>query len=125
LAKSPNKGGFSTGAGAAGVDFYVKNKLEGKVLLHQKFPESSIIEIEIPREPYYLVFDGGPGHKIVKEGPAPPGGFTVNVEAASMGVERSDASGIPIPLPILIIIVVGAVVLVLLITTLAKKRKKA
>lgn len=116
------KGGFSTGAGAAGVDFYVKNKLEGKILLHQKFPESSIIEIEIPPEPYYLVFDGGPGHKIVKEGPAPPGGFTNNVEAASLQPEKSDVSGIPVPLPILIVIVVIAAILVFLIPKISKKR---
>jgi hypothetical protein len=115
------QGGFSTGAGAAGVDFYVKNKLEGKILFHQKFPESSIIEIEIPPEPYYLVFDGGPGHKIVKDGPAPPGGFTTNLEAASLKPEKSDASGIPVPLPVLIVIVVIAVILVFLIPKMMKK----
>jgi hypothetical protein len=116
------EGAFSTGAGAAGIDFYVKNKLEGKILLHQKFPESSTIEIEIPPEPYYLVFDGGPGHKIVKEGPAPPGGFTKNVEAALLQPEKSDASGIPVPIPVLIVIVVIAAILVFLIPKISKKK---
>lgn len=116
------QGGFSTGAGAAGIDFYVKNKKEGKILLHKKFPESSIIEMKIPQEPYYLVFDGGPGHKIVKEGPAPPGGFTNNVEAASLKPEKSDISGIPVPIPLLIVIVVVAGILVFLIPKITKKR---
>lgn len=116
------EGGFSTGAGAAGVDFYVKNRLEGKILLHQKFTESSTIEIEIPPEPYYLVLDGGPGHKVVKEGPAPPGGFTKNAEAASLQPEKSDASGIPIPIPVLIVIVVIAALVVFLVPQILKKK---
>jgi hypothetical protein len=116
------QGAFSTGAGAAGIDFYVKNKKEGKILLHQKFPEPSTIEIKIPAEPYYLVFDGGPGHKVVKEGPAPPGGFTKNLEAASLKPEKSDASGIPVPIPLLIIVVVVAAILVFLIPKATKRR---
>lgn len=117
------EGGFSTGAGAGGVDFYVKNKMEGEILLHRKFPESSLLEIEIPNEPYYLVFDGGPGHKVVKDGPAPPGGFTLNVEAVSLQPEKSDASGIPVPLPVIILVVVIAVLFVFLLPRLREKKK--
>ncbi len=117
------KGDFSTGTGAVGVDLYVKNKLEGTILSHQKFPESSTIEIEIPTEPYYLVFDGGPGHRVVKDGPAPPSGFTKNIEAASLQpAEKSDASGIPVSIPVLIIIVIIAAILVFLIPKISKKR---
>ncbi len=118
------EGGFSTGAGAAGVDFYIKAKMDKSIILHQKFPESSIIEVTIPQEPYYLVFDGGPGHKIVKDGPEPPDGFTVNPEAVSMQPEKSDASGIPIPMPVIILIIVIAV-LVVFVGPRVFKRKKA
>ncbi len=117
------EGGFSTGAGAAGVDFYVKRKIDGSIILQQKFPESSIIDITIPQEPYYLVFDGGPGHKIVKDGPEPPDGFTINLEAVSMHPEKSDASGIPIPIPVIIIIIVVAVIIVFVVPRFFKKKK--
>ncbi len=117
------EGGFSTSAGAAGVNFYVKTKLEGKVLVQQKFPETSIIEVKIPQEPYYLVFDGGPGHKVVKDGPPPPEGFTVNIEASSMQPEKSDMTGIPIPVPVLIIILISAVLSVFIVPKLLKQKK--
>ena len=116
------EGGFSTGASAAGIDFFVKNKLEGKVLLHRNFPESSTIEIKIPPEPYYLVLDAGPGHKVVKDGPAPPGGFKKNIEAVSLQPEESDASGMPISLPGLIGIVVVAGVLAFLIPKISREK---
>ncbi len=118
------EGGFSTGAGAAGVDFYVKAKVDQRIILQDKFPESSIIELDIPKEPYYLVFDGGPGHKVVKDGVPPPEGFTVNQEAASLKPEKSDSSGIPLPLPVLLILVAVAALLVFVLPKISGKKKK-
>lgn len=117
------EGGFSTGAGAAGINFYVKSKLERKILKHLKFPESSVIEIEIPKEPYYLVFDGGPGHKVVKDGPPPPEGFSLNAEAASLQAEKFDASGIPIPMPVLIVLIIIITLMVFIVPWVSKKIK--
>jgi hypothetical protein len=117
------QGGFSTGQGAAGVDLYVKNRLEGKVLLHLKFPEISEIEIDIPEEPYYLVMDAGPGHKVVKLGPPPPGGFTDNLEAMDRGIEKEDLHGLPVPIPVIVAVLIVIVVLsVLLPKVVGKKR---
>lgn len=118
------EGGYSTGAGAAGVDLYVKTKMDRTILLQERFPESSILEIEIPNEPYYLVFDGGPGHKVVKDGPPPPDGFTVNEEAVSMKLEKSDASGIAIPKSVIFIIVIVAAFIVFVIPKISKKKKQ-
>lgn len=117
------EGGFSTGASAEGIDLYVKTKKDGKILLQRKFPESSTIEIDIPNEPYYVIFDGGPGHKIVKDGVPPPGGFTVNATTKQIKLEKSDASGIPLPLPAILLIVGLAVVSVFLVPKLSKKDK--
>jgi hypothetical protein len=116
------EGGFSTGAGAAGLDLYVKTKQDREILLHSKFPESNTIEIEIPQEPYYLVFDGGPGHKVVKDGPPPPGGFTINVDAASLPMEESDLHGIPVPMPVLIAVIIIAILLVIIIPRIKKTK---
>jgi len=115
------EGGFSTGAGAEGVNFYVKTLKDGKIIFSRKFPESSDITVQIPREPYQVVFDGGPGHKVVKTGPAPPGGFTVNAEAAGLPPEKSDATGIPVPLPVLLGVIAVAVILVFVIPQWTRK----
>ncbi len=118
------EGGFSTGAGAEGVMCYVKTIKDGKILLSQQFPESSSITVEIPEEPYLIIFDGGPGHKIVKKGPQPLGGFKVNADAVNLPIEKSDVSGIPVPLPILFVIVAIAIVLVFAIPKINKMIRK-
>lgn len=116
------QGGFSTGAGARGIDLYLKTKKEEKILFHQKFPNSSSLTIKIPQEPYMVIFDGGPGHKIVKDGPAPPKGFTVNVEAVTLHPEKSSVSGLPVSWPMMIILIVIAAVLVSIIPKFSVKK---
>ncbi|PIE70046.1 MAG: hypothetical protein CSA22_09930 [Deltaproteobacteria bacterium] len=115
--------GFSTGAGAEGVTCSVKTLKDGNIVLSQRFPASSSITIQIPKEPYQVIFDGGPGHKVVKKGPEPPGGFTVNSDAINLPAEPSDITGIPVPFPILITMIAIAIILVFLIPKM--KRKKA
>ena len=116
------QGDFSTGQGAEGIDLFIKNKKEGKTLLHKKFPESSELEVQIPDEPYYVVMDAGPGHRVVKQGIAPPGGFTVNADAEAKEIENDDLSGLPLPIPAIIaIVVIAGLLIVLLPKYLSKK----
>ncbi len=117
------EGGFSTGAGAEGVMCYVKTIKEGNILLSRQFPESSSITVQIPEEPYMIIFDGGPGHKIVKKGPQPPGGFKVNADAVNLPIEKSDITGIPVPLPIIFTIIAIAIVLVFVIPKISRKKR--
>jgi hypothetical protein len=61
--------GFSDGSGASGM----KCRLEdsgGEILWEGTFDEFSSITVKIPEvSPYYVIFDGGPGHTVKKEGP--------------------------------------------------------
>ncbi len=116
------EGGFSTGAGAEGVRCSVKTMKDGNIILSQQFPESSSITVQIPKEPYQVVFDGGPGHKVVKKGPEPPGGFTVNADAVNLPLEKSDVTGIPIPLPIIFAMIAIAIIMVFLIPKMKRKK---
>ncbi|WP_391483963.1 hypothetical protein [Aliarcobacter butzleri] len=68
-------GEFSTGEDAAGALVRVESLISGDVLYKERLPEASEVTITIPKEPYQVVLDGGPGHTIVKEGIAPLEGF--------------------------------------------------
>ncbi|NCD11065.1 MAG: hypothetical protein EOL93_00815 [Epsilonproteobacteria bacterium] len=69
------KGEFSTGESAAGA--LVKLKILGseEILAQQRLPDSSELVLEIPKIPYEIILDGGPGHQVRREGIAPKGGF--------------------------------------------------
>lgn len=77
------QGGFSNGASAAGVKLYLTDKASGKKIWEGEFPDVSEINLPIPNVPYTVTFDAGPGHQIVKDGPAPSGGFGSTPPAAS------------------------------------------
>ena len=94
------KAGFSNGQDAAGMPLYVKSKFDNGIIEKLTFPESSQLAIKIPEEPYFLMFDGGPGHKVAKNGPAGENGFTVHPEAAQ---NKIPGQGMPLWLIILII----------------------
>lgn len=74
-------GGFSTGEGAEGVDFYIlKDKpyngelesYDGKLVLYYTTfgPDSKIVIAKPKTAKYIIVFDAGPGHDDYKTGPA-------------------------------------------------------
>jgi len=85
-------GEFSTGELASGALIKVESLISGTVLFQQRLPESSELIIAIPKEPYQVVLDGGPGHTIVKEGIAPLEGFSTDVKAkANTGGKLSQA----------------------------------
>ncbi len=61
--------GYSDGSGASGMECRLEDP-DGNVLWQGKFDEFSSVEVEIPAvEKYFVVFDGGPGHNVKKEGP--------------------------------------------------------
>lgn len=94
------KAGFSNGQDAGGMTLFVKSKFDNRIIEQMKFPEISQLTLRIPAEPYYLVFDGGPGHKVVKNGPAPGTGFTVHSEAVN---NKIPGQGMPLWLIITLI----------------------
>ena len=61
--------------GLAGSLIKVESLISGEILFKDRLPKESKITIDIPKEPYQVVLDGGPGHTIVKEGIAPLEGF--------------------------------------------------
>lgn len=102
------KAGFSNGQDASGMNLYVKSKFDDRIIESLKFPETSQLKIKIPNEPYYMLFDGGPGHKAVKDGPPPEAGFTVHPEAAS---NKIPGQGMPLWMIIAVISVVITIVI--------------
>lgn len=68
-------GEFSTGEDAAGAMIRLESLVNGEVLYKERLPQESELTITIPKEPYQIVLDGGPGHTIVKDGIVPIEGF--------------------------------------------------
>ncbi|RXK13224.1 hypothetical protein CP965_05340 [Halarcobacter mediterraneus] len=73
-------GEFSTGEKAAGALVRLESLVSGEILFKQRLPVESELTIDIPKEPYQVVLDGGPGHTIVKEGIEPLEGFAKEVK---------------------------------------------
>ena len=61
-------GGFSTGQSAAGAKIFIKSKIDNKILFEDRIPESGELTIKVPKEPYSIILDSGPGHKVEKDG---------------------------------------------------------
>ena len=111
------KAGFSNGQDASGMALIVKSKFDDHVIETMQFPDTSTLTIKIPAEPYYLVFDGGPGHTIAKNGPAPASGFTVHADSADKPIPGQGIS--------LWHIIAGvAVIIILLVFGMPKLLKK-
>lgn len=84
-------GSFNTGQSAAGAQIRFESLVSGKILYKKRLPDESELTVKIPDEPYQIVLDGGPGHKIVKDGVAPEGGFTKKVEETVKEVKVTQA----------------------------------
>ncbi len=92
--------------------------------MSQRFPASNSITVQIPqKEPYPVIFDGGPGHKVVKKRPEPPGGLTANSDAINLPTEPSDVTSILVPLSILVTMIAIAIILVFLIPKMKKPHR--
>ena len=62
-------GGYSTGQSAEGTSILLKSKKTGKILWQGRLDSYGELTITKQQEPYIIVFDGGPGHILKKEGP--------------------------------------------------------
>ena len=74
------EGVFNTGQLAVGAQIRLEALSNGNILYKERLPDESEITIDIPKEPYQVVLDGGPGHQIVQNGPEPIGGFTKEIK---------------------------------------------
>ncbi len=70
------EGVFSTGESATGAQIRLESLVTGKVLYKKRLPSESELTIEIPKEPYTVILNGGPRHQVEKEGIAPLEGFS-------------------------------------------------
>lgn len=83
-------GAFSTGARAEGALLRIESLANAKVLFKKRLPASSTLIVNIPKEPYQIVLDGGPGHQIVRKGDIEPtSGFTINTNVKKQNIELS------------------------------------
>lgn len=69
------EGIFNTGELATGAQIRLESLHNGMLLYKNRLPDESELTIQIPKEAYQIVLDGGPGHQIVQTGPSPKGGF--------------------------------------------------
>ncbi len=95
--------GFSDGSSGAGHKIILKNKETGDILSETTIPEEGYIEeIPMPNVAYTVIFDAGPGHVVVKDGPfseeaaasaeeAPPAEETASASEAEPAVVEEKA----------------------------------
>lgn len=65
------EGIFSTGEPAVGAQILLKSLANDQSLYKQRLPSEGELKIIIPKEPYQVILNGGPGHYIIKEGIPP------------------------------------------------------
>lgn len=65
-------GGFSTGQSAAGAKILIKSQITSNILYENRVPQSGTLIVQIPKEPYLVVLDSGPGHRVEKTGEIEP-----------------------------------------------------
>ncbi|QDF28020.1 hypothetical protein [Halarcobacter anaerophilus] len=121
-------GEFSTGDSAAGALIRFESLLSGKILFKQRLPEDSELTAEIPKEPYQIVLDGGPGHTIVKEGIAPLEGFEkeIKAEVTKTSTKLSQASNLTNEWsnPTIILFILGLLLIILTLYISSKNTNK-
>jgi len=66
---------FSTGEVAEGAEILLKSSSTNDILYKKRIPLEGELMIDIPKEPYIIVLNGGPGHIIEKQGISPINGF--------------------------------------------------
>ncbi len=81
------QGKFDTGALATGAVVRLETLGSSEIIFEKRMPMESELTVDIPNQPYRIILDGGPGHQAVKEGMAPPQGFTV--KAGKAGTARA------------------------------------
>lgn len=61
-------GKFSTGASVEGAMVQLVSLKTTKIIFEKRMDSSGAITVNIPKEPYKIVLDSGPGHKVEKKG---------------------------------------------------------
>lgn len=97
-------GKFSTGQSVSGAKVRLIAKNNRKILFEKRLPDEGEIIIKIPDEPYEIVLDGGPGHKVVKSGIEPSGGFKISYKDKTQTKISFSAKTIALSLSVFIII---------------------
>ncbi len=75
--------------GIAGALIKIESLVTGDLLFKERLPVSSKLIIQIPKEPYQIVLDAGPGHIIVKDGVAPIEGFLKELKVSDIDTKLS------------------------------------
>lgn len=65
-------GGFSTGQSAVGAKFVIRSQIHGKILYENRVSKSGTLIVKVPSEPYIIILDSGPGHRLEKIGDIKP-----------------------------------------------------
>ena len=115
------EGVFNTGEMAVGALIRLEALNTGNVLYKKRLPDESELTIDIPKEPYQIVLDGGPGHQVVQNGIAPQEGFSVAINTKKQ-VQLSQARNGTRPWTLPLVSSLLVVFIVLLATILICKR---
>lgn len=68
-------GEFTTGEAASGALIKLIAKDSKKTIFEKRLPDDSELTVVIPKIPYTIILDGGPGHQATIDGIAPKEGF--------------------------------------------------
>ena len=116
------EGIFNTGQLAPGAEIRIESLISGELLYKKRLPDESELTVDIPKEPYQVVLDGGPGHQVVKKGVPPKDGFskelTKEIKEVKLSEPRASRQGMTIEM----IISVSVAFLLLFITILINIR---
>ena len=83
-------GNFDTGALAEGAMVRLESDISGKVLFQKRLPQESELTVAIPKEPYKIILDGGPGHVSEKTGIPPRDGFSAKPREKARKIKTGD-----------------------------------
>lgn len=86
------EGVFSTGETAPGAQIRLESLSSGEILYKKRLPEESELIIDIPKESYKVILNGGPGHQIIKDGISPKEGFQKLSISKNINVTSSNPS---------------------------------
>ncbi len=90
-------GGFSTGQSAAGAKLKIKSAIDSKIIYENRVPKSGYLTIDIPKVPYNVILDSGPGHRIEKEGKiSPVDGFDKDSSIKPLNIAFNTTLGLSI-----------------------------
>lgn len=73
------EGVFNTGELAIGAQINLESINTGNVLYKKRLPNEGKLIIDIPKEPYTIILNGGSKHIIKKEGISPKEGFSTKI----------------------------------------------